>query len=65
MTFDNTVHIGELLILVGAAWAVFKGGIGMRDAVRDLVRVVEGLKETSKDHEGRLRVLEFGDRRKS
>jgi len=36
MTFDATIHIGELLVLAGAALAIFRGGIGLRDAVRDM-----------------------------
>lgn len=36
MTFDGTVHIAELFVLAAAAWAIFRGGVGMRDGMRDL-----------------------------
>lgn len=63
MTLDTSVHIGELLTLAGAAWAILKGGIGLRDAVRDMTGAVERLDERYEDHEQRIRDLEFGDRR--
>lgn len=63
MSFDTTIHIGELLTLVAAAFAIFKGGIGLRDAVRDMTGAVERLDERAEDHEDRIRALELGDRR--
>lgn len=61
MTFDSTIHVGELLIVLGAGFAVFKGGLGMRDAVRELAFMVSRMGETQTDHEDRLRTLESGD----
>lgn len=58
MTFDLTVHIGELLTLLGAALAILRGGIGLRDAVRELRFVAEALRRDVDDHENRLRTLE-------
>lgn len=63
MTFDATIHIGELLVLVGAALTIFRGGVGLRDAVRDMTKAVSRLDQNFKDHEDRIRFLEFGDRR--
>lgn len=63
MTFDATVHVGELIVLAGCAVAIFKGGMGLRDAVRDMTGAVGRLDEKYHDHEARLRSLEFGDRR--
>lgn len=63
MTFDGTIHIAELLVLFAAAWGFFKGGLGMRDAVRDMTQMmgrknppegligdVEMLKVTASEH---------------
>ena len=63
MTIDSTLHLGELFVIAGAGVAVFKGGMAIRDAVRDLTTMVAGLKDGFKDHEDRLRVLEYGERR--
>lgn len=63
MTLDTTVHIGELLVIAGAGIGVFRGGLGLRDAVRDMVGAVTRLNERFEDHEARIRYLEFGDRR--
>lgn len=63
MTFDTTIHIGELLVIAGAGFAILKGGLGMRDAVRDMTGAVERLDERFEDHEERIRFLELGDRR--
>lgn len=53
-TFDNTVHVGELIVLAGAARQLFKGAMTLRDAVREVAR----LSRTTDDHEQRLRALE-------
>lgn len=63
MTFDGTVHVAELLVLFGAAMAIFRGGIGMRDAVRDLKMATFEMRKDVDDHEDRLRELELGGRR--
>jgi hypothetical protein len=63
MTFDTTIHIGELLVIAASGIAVFKGGLGMRDAVRDMTGAVGRLDDNFKDHEKRIRRLEYGDRR--
>lgn len=63
MTFDASIHVAELLTLAGSALAIFKGGIGLRDAVRDMTGAVDRLDEKMMDHEERIRNLEFGDRR--
>jgi len=63
VTLDTTIHIGELLVIAGAGFAMFKGGLGMRDAVRDMTAAVNRLDKNFEDHEDRIRWLEFGDRR--
>jgi len=63
MTFETTIHVGELLAMAGCAVAMFKGGLGLRDAVRDMTGAVGRLDEKYHDHETRLRNLEYGDRR--
>lgn len=63
MTFDGTIHLAELFVLASAAWGFFKGGLAMRDAVRDLTGAVTRLDERGKDHEHRIRQLEGADRR--
>lgn len=63
MTWDGTVHVGELLVMLAAAVTIFKGGLGLRDAVRDMTGAVGRLDKTQADHEERLRLLELGDRR--
>lgn len=63
MNFDTTLHIGELLVIGSAGIGVFRGGMAIRDAVRDLTSMVASLKETQRDHEDRIRFLENGDRR--
>lgn len=63
ISFDTTVHLGELVTLLSAAIAIFKGGVGMRDAVRDLNTTTKRFGEQLGDHEDRIRYLEFGDRR--
>lgn len=63
MTFDSTLHIGELIVLAGAGLGVFRGGMGIRDAVRDLTGMVKEMRGDLADHESRIRNLEFGDRR--
>jgi hypothetical protein len=64
MTFDTTIHIGRIARDCRAGLAVFKGGLGMRDAVR-LRHDWRGgrLDDNFKDHEKRIRRLEYGDRR--
>jgi hypothetical protein len=64
-TFDLTIHFAELLVLAGAAIAIFRGGVGMRDAVHDLTGAVGRLNESHHDHEERLRALELGGGRRS
>lgn len=58
MTFDGTVHVAELLVLAAAAWGIFKGGIGMRDAVRDLTALV-GKKNPPEGLMGDVEVLKM------
>ena len=43
MTFDTTIHISEIVILLTAVWGLFKTGIGLRDSVRDLTAAVQRL----------------------
>lgn len=54
-TLDTTIHVGELLVLSGAARQLVKGAMTLRDAVREVAR----LSQTAADHEQRLRALEF------
>jgi hypothetical protein len=63
VTLDTTVHLSELIVIVGAGIAMFKGGLGLRDAVRDMTGAVSRLDKSCSDHEDRIRYLEFGDRR--
>lgn len=63
MTWDGTVHVAELLVMLSAAITIFMGGIGLRDAVRDMTGAVGRLDKTQADHEERIRMLELGDRR--
>lgn len=58
-TFDNTIHIGELLVLGGAAWAILKGGLGLRDAVISMTGQVASLQTGQHDHEARIRSIEW------
>lgn len=63
MTLDTTIHVGELFVIAGAGLAFFRGGLGMRDAVRDMTGAVGRLDKSLFDHEDRIRMLESGDRR--
>jgi hypothetical protein len=54
----NALFLLQLLITSGAALALFKGGVAMRDAVRDLGRFTNQLRREVDDHEDRIRVIE-------
>jgi hypothetical protein len=48
----------QTAVTSGAATAVFRGGMAMRDAVRDLGKFTIQLRVEVNDHEDRLRVIE-------
>lgn len=56
--------MAEMLAILGAAVSILKGGLALRDAVRDLTTAVRQLNVRGEDHEQRLRRLEFSDRRR-
>jgi hypothetical protein len=69
VTWNAVFQVVQILMTSGAALAVFKGGVAMRDAVRDLGAFTTQIREDVDDHENRLRVIEgkperrFHDRR--
>lgn len=63
MTLDTTIHLSELFMIAAAGWAILKGGLALRDAVRDMTGAVGRLDKSLHDHEERLRLLELGERR--
>lgn len=58
LTWNAFLVILQLLITSGAALALFKGGVAMRDAVRDLNNFTTQLRRDVDDHEDRIRVIE-------
>lgn len=57
-TFDATIHLSEIAILLTAIWGLFKTGVEMRDSVRGLTDAVRSLTDELGDHEFRIRALE-------
>lgn len=55
---DNTIHVGEILALLGGARWIFIAGLALRDAVRDLRGDVDALTDGAHDHENRIRHFE-------
>lgn len=58
MTTNAAFQLLQLFVTSGAAYALFKGGIAMRDAVRDLNNFTNQLRREVDDHEDRLRIIE-------
>lgn len=55
VTFDNTIRLGELLILGGVARQLVQGAMTLRDTVLEVKR----LRAMADDHEQRIRALEW------
>jgi hypothetical protein len=58
VTWNTLFQILQIVMTSGAAVAVFKGGVAMRDAVRDLNNFTNQLRREVNDHEDRIRALE-------
>jgi hypothetical protein len=58
MTIESAFQIAQLFVTSGAGFALFKGGVAMRDAVRDLKNFTGQLRVEVDDHEDRLRAVE-------
>lgn len=58
VTWDAVFALVQVVVTSGAALAVFRGGMAMRDAVRDLGTFTNQLRRDVDDHEDRLRVIE-------
>jgi len=58
VTWNGVLQVMQILVTSGAAAAVLKGGIAMRDAIRDLNTFTQQLRTEVSDHEDRLRVIE-------
>lgn len=65
LTLDTSLHIAEILALVGGARGVFRAAMALRDGLRDLRAATIDIRGDVDDHEDRLRMMEGKPLRRS